>query len=104
MWIKKSEYNTLKDINKELEKETARLAELISAGNPDCHVGPWCESCSYAGHDIAKITRYDVLQAHEFFIAEAGEVTYCGAHLQNPCGTYRKETRGYKQKENMGNE
>lgn len=97
MWIKKDEYNNLinernrlktevqeKNImNEALEKETRRLASLITEKVDDCNMGPWCHDCVHLGEDGVDFS------GHIFFSPrnriQEGKVTYCKKHLHEIC-------------------
>ena len=87
MWVKRSEYNRLKDRDEmatELEKEVSRLANLISAEVKDCKVGIWCKECEHLGYDFSQT---DGCSDFGFTYAKqvAGNVVYCKKHIHEIC-------------------
>ncbi len=93
MWIKKDEYERLRDCEQmraELEKEVVRLSEIISAKVEDCKIGPWCKDCKHIGCDRSVLRNMDVFMGS--YIKEvAGVVQYCKKHLHETCPEF--ETR-----------
>lgn len=101
MFIKRKEYERLRKadeenaelreverLNKELEAEVERLAELISSEVKDCKVGPWCNDCQHVGYDSAKV--YDSGIFGRYVEACAGSVQYCKKHLHEICPEFEK--------------
>ncbi len=93
MWIKKKEYERLKDcerMNDELEKETKRLAELISSQTEDCKVGVWCKECNHVGYDGSKLTDFDLFIGYPYVRRRAGKVMFCKKHLHEICPEFEQ--------------
>ncbi len=87
MWIKRKEYVRLKGcerMNRELEQEVKRLADLVSAEVKDCRVGAWCGDCKYVGRDRAEVETGSFFEAM-WTRGIAGEVQYCKKHLHDIC-------------------
>lgn len=86
MWIKRNEYNRLKDCERmksKLEDEVKRLAELISAQVEDCKIGVWCKDCQHFGTDRSLFEDFGI---HNSYIMEVdGIVKYCKKHLHELC-------------------
>lgn len=97
MRISEDEYERLKNserMKNELEKEVARLAEMISLEVKDCKVGPWCKDCVHIGRDSAAITKYthDGIMGGECYVSNeyAGEVMYCKKHIHELCPEFER--------------
>lgn len=99
MIISREKYDALLDEldrekkkNAELQKETRRLADAISANNESCRVGAWCTDCEHIRYDKSVITTDNCDPSILCFTTKyiEGEVMYCAKHLHELCPEHSK--------------
>lgn len=108
MWIKRSRYKQLQELNMEYDRkcselhtdnwklrtgqdalmnEVFRLKEIIDAQVVDCNVGPWCNGCIHKGEDQA-YHNYEGEWLYGQFVrvdSELGKIIFCKKHLHELC-------------------
>lgn len=105
MWIKRIEYESLREAKELYEKlerrnqklmtdqdalmnEIIRLKGIINAQIEDCKVGPWCKDCIHKGEDRAYQNTEGNGFQHQYYYGfdpELGYVYFCKKHLHELC-------------------
>ena len=87
------EKNELQNRIKKQDKEIKRLANIISASNKECKVGPWCKDCDHVRHDNYGVEKYSPWGGYYYVNPGEDEVMYCVKHLHELCPEHSKNSQ-----------
>lgn len=87
------EKKKLQDRIEKQDEEIKRLANIISASNKECKVGPWCKDCDHVRHDNYGVRRYSPYGGYYYENPDEDEVMYCVKHLHELCPEHSKNSQ-----------